>query len=695
MIANHKGEIPVVILLLPFLAGITCGLSYTLPPFVFWISGAIGITFIILNFAYSRLPVFKVRWLGGLLMYIILFLLGWIFTYQHNELNNNKHFAGKPAQYLAVVINSEPVIKNDLTRFTASVKQRVNNGVATPASGSLLITIKDELAQNLFYGEELLIPAKYQAADPPFNPGEFNYKRYLANKNIYYQAFIYPKQYTVVAAAKGNPVIAYALRLRQNLVKKLKLNMPDSTAAAVASTLILGYKADLGNDVLQSYSKTGTIHILSVSGGHVAIIYLLLSWALSFLSNNKRGKTIKAIVIIALIWAYSLLSGFSPAVCRAALMISLVIGGKAYSRYINSLNLLATSAFLLLLYDPFLITDVGFQLSYLAVAGLIVFQPIVYKWFTFKNTILNKLWLACSVSIAAQVITFPLSAYYFHQFPVYFLLSNLFIIIPVSLIMYSGLLLLALPQIPAVSKALGYFLDKCIMVMNKGLSVIEHAPFASINKIWLTQVEYLLMSVIIFLLFYFMFDRKAWLIKIAAFCLLLFSISISYKHIKADSTRSITFLNLRKHRGIVFKNGNTGVVVTDLADTDRNFTYAIQPCLDSNRISTYRVVNFNAPVQLPYMIKQNNFIRFLNKTVLILNDEAPIKSIPQGFDINYLFISDNTSGYPNALNKGTGEVILDAANSDQYIKQLEPLLRKQHLNYRILRRNKSVTVLSN
>lgn len=198
--------------------------------------------------------------------------------------------------------------------------------------------------------------------------------------------------------------MANALALRRQMVEKLKKQMHDPNAIAVASTLILGYKADLSEDVLQAYSKTGTIHVLSVSGAHVAIIWALLAFMLNFLNRFRHGRVIKAIIIIPIIWYYAMLTGFSPAVCRAAVMISTVIIGKTYNRYINNLNILAISAFILLLYNPLLITDVGFQLSYLAVAGLVVLQPVVYEWLTFSNKWIDKLWALCSVSIAAQVI---------------------------------------------------------------------------------------------------------------------------------------------------------------------------------------------------------------------------------------------------------------------------------------------------
>ncbi|WP_166727718.1 ComEC/Rec2 family competence protein [Mucilaginibacter gilvus] len=691
MIAAHKGEITVVVLLLPFMAGIGLGLGY---PGASAAALAIAllvssIFFALLNFGYAKLGIYKIRWLGGLLVTGILLLSGWLATVEHYELNNADHFSKTPAQYLVVHINSEPKVKGDVVRFTADVVQTIDKGKATPTSGTLLIAIKDELATNLFYSEELLIPVRYAPVEPPYNPGEFNYKRYLANKNVYYQEFLYPRQYQVIKAGKGNPVIAYALQTRQNLVKKLKANMHDTTAIAVASTLILGYKADLSNDVLQAYSKTGTIHILSVSGGHVAIIFVLLGWALAFLNGNRRGKIIKAITIILLIWSYTLLTGFSPAVNRAALMISMVICGKTFVRYINSLNLLAFSAFVLLLYDPFLLLDVGFQLSYLAVAGLVVFQPIVYEWLEFKNRVTNYLWTACSVSISAQVITFPLSAFYFHQFPLYFLLSNMLIILPIIVIMYAGLLLLLLPPIPCVSTALGHILEHSILLMNKVLYYVEQAPYASISKIWLTRTEHLLLYLIIIGLFYFMYDKKkTWLLKASVVTILLFCISISLKKVRSSETQSITFLNLRKHTGIVLKNGDSGVVVTDLNDTDKTYQYAVQPGFDSIRLINYRVIKLADNIRLPWFIKQQNMLQFFDKRILLLNQTMSGQSIPRNLHIDYLYISDNP--FMDTIAMKNRILIIDGSNSDKYIDKLKNI----PVNCKILKRNKSISIAS-
>ena len=700
MIANHKGEIPVVVLLIPFLLGIGLGINLfpgINPNWLIALFFGLSLLFVVLNFNYNRFNLYKARWIGGFFITLTLSSLGWLTVIRYNELNNKDHFSKLSAQFLVVQINNEPILKNGLLRFTANVKLSVNNRKRSAVSGTLLITVKDSTAKTLRYGDELLIPAKYNPVEPPYVPAEFNYKKYLAGQNVFYQAFLFPKQYVQLASNTGNPIIAYSLRLRQRCIEKFKVNMRDTNAIAVASTLILGYKANLSDDVLQAYSTTGTIHVLSVSGAHVAIIFVLLNLALSFLNSYRYGKLIKAIIIITLIWYYSLLSGFSPAVCRAAVMISMVIIGKTYNRYINTLNILAISAFGLLLYDPFFIVDVGFQLSYLAVFGLIVYQPIVYKWFTFKNKWADKLWAVCSVSLAAQVITFPLSAFYFHQFPVYFLVSNLFIIIPSAVIIYAGIIYLLLPQIPVVSQTIAYILEKSILVMNKALFVIEHAPFASVGKIWITTFEYLLLYVIIISLFYFLYDKKTILLKLSLLCALALCVSLSVKRIRSAQTQNVAFLSLGKHRGLVFKNGNEGVVLSDLKVPDKAFQYTVQPYLDSCRILNPIVLDFKRDIKTSWIIKKYGLVQFLNKRIFIFDGDTRINNLQQKIPTDYLLLTGNQHESIAELSNSFEDysLILDGNNSDRSISMMKQQAELKHINYRILKRNNSYIPVSN
>ncbi|NHA07057.1 ComEC family competence protein [Mucilaginibacter sp. HC2] len=697
---THKGEIPVVILLIPFLLGLAIGMQLMSAAYLPVLAIAfvcLALVFVVLNLNYQRLVIYKARWIGGLLMGAILFSAGWISVISYNELNNRHHFSKTQAQYLAVSINNEPQFKNGLVRFTATIRQSINNRQTADANGTLLLTLKDSDAIALQYGDELLIPASYTPVDPPFNPAEFNYKKYLVHQNIYYQLFLFPGQYKLLKHDTGNPFIAYALKLRQQMVVLFRQKLHDPNAIAVASTLILGYKADLSNDVLQAYSKTGTIHVLSVSGAHVAIIYLLMQWMLSFLNRYKYGRLLKMAIMILLISYYAMLTGFSPAVCRAAVMISMVIIGNTFVRHINMLNILAISALLLLLYNPFFITDVGFQLSYLSVVGLIVLQPVVYGWFQFKNKWADKLWALCSVSIAAQVITFPLSAYYFHQFPVYFLLSNLLIIIPTMVIMYSGIAYLLLAWVPWLSNALAWILEKSILLMNKALSIIEHTPFASINKIWFTTTEYLLTYALIISLFYFLYDKKTWVLKFGIGCLFLLCVSISVKRYRADTSSSVAFLNLRKNTGIVFKNGDKAVVLTNLADTDKNYKYSIQPYLDSCKISHAELYTLNRGISKNFIRKQGGFIQFNHQKILVFDKQMPNLQLSEKLKTDYLYITGNPYINLDLINKNYDyqTLVVDGSNSTRLIEQLEQQAKKKRINYSILKRNISLIAVSN
>jgi len=700
LIANHKGEIPFIVLLLPFLTGIWLGLSCSSALYFYWTVVPLlllALIFVAFNIGYTKLGLYKKRWIGGVLINLVLFFAGWFCVIENDQLNQPTHFTKHSSQHLIAQINSEPISKNGLLRFSANIEQQENKKQVNKSTGTLLITIKDTLANKLQYGDILLIPPNYAAVDPPFNPAEFNYKRYLANQNIYHQAYLYPGQYAVIGHDQGNGLIAYALKLRRRLVKKLNANIRDTAAVNIASTLILGYKADLSNDLLQAYSKTGTIHILSVSGGHVAIVYLLLNLLLGFMCRYKYGKQIKAVLVVSLIWYYALLTGFSPAVCRAAVMISLVIIGKTYSRYINTLNILAVSAFFLLLYNPLYLVDVGFQLSYLSVAGMIILQPLIYGWLKFKNHWADKLWAAGSVSIAAQVVTFPLSAFYFHQFPVYFLVSNLLIIYPAEFILLTGIIFLVLPQMAGISAVLGWCLEKSILMMNKVLLLIEQAPFASVGKIWFTTAEYILAYMIIIFVVCFLNNRKIRLLQLSLCLLLIICVSTSFKRYSVLNNDSIGFLNLRKHSGIVFKHGDKAIVISDLPCTDKNYQYSVQPYLDSIKANGATVCALTQNVRSTFLAKQNNIIKFNNVKVLIYNKKLQYLKLAHKLKVNYIFVTGNPHFNITHLtnNYQFSGLVIDGNNNDKLIANWQGQAASAHINYYCLKRNKSLIVLSN
>jgi competence protein ComEC len=702
MIAFHKGEIPFTLLLLPFLAGLWLDIIYPCSTYIHLLQIAfcfIILAFIALNLGYQHLHLYKAKWIGGLMAGSVLLLAGMICFEANREINSTTHFSKYTSKYLTGIITNEPKLSNGILRFTVKIEKGGDTNQVKAMTGNLLVALKTDTSHqiNLSYGDEILLPGKFDVVEPPLNPAEFNYKAYLAHQNIYQQFFLIQHQVAILHHDRGNAIVANALKLRLQLVNKLKSNIHDTDAVAVASTIILGYRADLRKEVQETYAKTGTMHLLSVAGMHVGLVYLMIAFVLSFLPHRKHTKLIKALISITLIWCYALITGFSPAVSRAALMLTMVIIGLTYNRHINKLNVLAVSAFILLLYNPFYITDAGFQLSYLAVFGIIIIQPYIYKWFSFQSRFAREVWLVCSVSIAAQIILFPIAALYFHDFPVYFLASNVFIIIPSAIVMYAGILYLALPNIPVISAALGWCLEKTIQFMTKTLALIEHAPFGSISKIWLSPLDFILAYAIIISVFVFLVIRNKQWLKVSLVIGLLLSVSISLKAYRSSNTNSLIFFSLRKNSGILFRNGNSAVLLTDLKEQDKAYQYSIQPYLDSCKISDVHSIAMDKDTDGRFITKHANLIGFNDQKILVLDKASEGKKISNKLNIDYIYVTGSPGISLQYLkqNYTFKLLIADGSNSPRLLNELEQGVLSANINLKNLKRNKSLIFVSN
>lgn len=592
-----KGEIPFVRLLIPLIMGIILGLMW--PGKGHW-DWAMGLTatlffvFLLIILFYKKDIVYRRKWLPGFLIQIIVLLVGYTLTLSSAQKYNSDFFSNASSEALIVVVRNEPQLSGNILRFETSVEEAIRAGARQSVSGKLLVALNtDSLSPiALSYGSKLLIPSRYNDVDPPFNPAEFNYQKYLASKQIYKQTFLSQGQVRVLSHRSGNRTIAFALRVRKQLVGKFYEYLADEDAAALASTLILGYRANLSKDVISAYSKTGTMHVLSVSGMHVAIVFVVLAFLMRPLTRHSRLKYVSAYIIIGAIWFYALITGFSPPVCRAAMMLSFVVLGKALNKDLNTYNLLAISAFFLLIYNPYSLVDVGFQLSYLAVIGLIYLQPKIYHLLFLRNKILDYLWSYSALSISAQLATFPISIYYFHQFPLYFLVSNMVVVLPVALIMYAGIAFLFIPW-PWLLIPLGNCLNALIVYTNKCLFFIEDLPFASISGVWIDTFQYTLI--------YFIIAGVIWAglsgRKLAVYCcmafMLLFSVTLTYKKINNQNVRQIIFYSLRKNAAVTYIHDGKGYLFSDLINDEKTLSFSIKPAMDSQGISELTNMNLD------------------------------------------------------------------------------------------------------
>ncbi|MGF1924675.1 MAG: ComEC/Rec2 family competence protein, partial [Bacteroidia bacterium] len=561
-------EIIFVRLLIPLIVGILCAynldkLSYlyidiAITVFIFAILTGI-------NILYRPLRAYRLKHLTGLFFTLLVVGFGGALCLAEKHTLKPAYFGSRQHHKLKIWINDEPQLRNGIIRFTANVTTTYHNNTSIPAIGKLLVAIKTDSSkkQTYTYGDELIIDASCIPVSPPYNPGEFDFKSWLGAKNIYLQTFVLQHRTIKTQANNGLPIVKFALQLRKKQISVYEQIIQDREAFAVASTLILGYRADLSNETLSSYSKTGTIHALSVSGMHVGIIYVVLNWLLSFLDKKPRLKVVKVVIICTIIWFYSLLTGFSPSVLRSAIMLTTYILAKSLNRHTNSYNILAFTAFCLLIFNPLLIWDVGFQLSFLAVLGLIYLHPKIHKWLYFDAGWADWIWSSISLSLAAQIATFPLSIYYFHRFPIYFIISNLFILVPITVLMYLGISILLFKLL-----FLGPIFEWLIIFMNNGLTWIAELPFSGVNQIWIDKIQLLLLSIGLIYGVIGLSDYKKRYVFISIVSLFIFQASIGLDKISRQIQKKIIFFSLNKGYCVAFISADKAFIVTDLVHSD-------------------------------------------------------------------------------------------------------------------------------
>jgi competence protein ComEC len=391
---------------------------------------------------------------------------------------------------------------------------------------------KDSNTLQLNFGDQIIATAFVNEIKNSGNPFEFDYKKYLKYKGIYYQTYIKSSNYSVLAHEKCNILWQYSHKARQSLLNIYKEQNISGDEFAVLSALTLGFKNDLTPELKESFSASGAMHILAVSGLHVGIIFIVLCKMLFFLQRNKYGRIIQSVIIIIVLFSYAFITGFSDSVFRATTMFSFISIGRMFKRQINIYNTISASAFLLLIINPYSIMNVGFQLSYAAVISIVFFQAKIYSLLSFKNIIPDYIWQLISVAIAAQIGTFPITIHYFNQFPLYFILSNI-IIIPIAiLIIYGAILLFAFSFSDFISKYISYGLEFITRILNRNVSFIEELPFSKLENILFDRIEVLILLVLIFTGSFFIIKKKFYYLKASVLiliCVLCYNIINNYK----------------------------------------------------------------------------------------------------------------------------------------------------------------------
>ena len=347
------------------------------------------------------------------------------------------------------------------------------------------VLIYHQLASSLQPGEVVLVNKIPEIIPSPSFPDEFDYRGFLAKREIHFRQFI--RSGLVKVDSSNTRSLEFAIdRLGYFLSNLIDQKVEFAESKQIANALLLGQKESLDKEIKKAYSETGTMHILAVSGLHVGIIYAILLLPIKRFKSDSKFRKGYLLAVVVLIWLYALMTGFSPSVVRASTMFSLVTAGQMRKKKPSIWNILAFSAMLMIVVEPEVIFDVGFQLSYLAVAGIVGLQPVIVRWWIPGNVVLEYFWQSAAVSIAAQLVTFPLSVFYFHQFPTYFLLANLIVVPLAFLIMAVGVPFLFLGWIPMLGEVMGWLVNWMIYIQNQITFFIQLLPLGKIDRLTIT-----------------------------------------------------------------------------------------------------------------------------------------------------------------------------------------------------------------
>ena len=393
----------------------------------------------------------------------------------------------------------------------------------------------------LSVGDEIIVVNKLTPIMTKGNPGEFDYAAFSQNRGIHDQAFLTKNEWSKLKTNNSTSLTPFWY-WHEQIKTTLAKYIPDSNSLGIAQALLTGYRDDIDKEIYNDYTKTGLVHLLAISGLHMGVFYLGTLFLLGLIPFFKKRKRLTLITALTSMWFFALVTTFPPSVQRAGLMISFLVIGQLISRKISSLNFLFASAFLLLLLQPHLLWEVGFQLSYAAVLGILLFYKPLRKWLQPQNYFTRKIWEIMCVSLSAQIFTFPISLYYFHQVPTLFLFTNIIAIPLITIIIYAEVLLVIFSFIPAVAKMIGMAISFLIEGMNSFIHFTAKLSFANFDGIYISLTQCLmLLAIILSLATYLLGKRKAFVPIIFLLIVLLSLTCIQRKWTRLSQEKLIVY----------------------------------------------------------------------------------------------------------------------------------------------------------
>lgn len=577
------------------------------PATTFIFIGIFFVVFIIILYLSKKDFIQKVYF--GIATYLLFFQIGCFTHVIHNEFYNETnyvHLIKNETDYHSVELVLREKLKGNekVDKYIGLVK-KVDNKTC---SGRILVQIHDAHGDSrIQIGNNIQIYGKCILNKKSLNPNQFDYGKYLNNKSIFGQ--IYTNANSIKVSDKIDKNIwYYSDRLRNKIVANLQNNNFSKNELQVVNALILGQQQDISKEILKDYQYAGAIHILSVSGLHVGFILLFITFLLKPLPKNKLGNSIRLFTIIICLWGFAILAGLSPSVIRSVTMFSFVAVGLHLKRSTNIFHTLLVSMFLILFFQPSFLFDVGFQLSYLSLFFILWLQPLISNLWMPKNKIATYFWDILTVSFAAQIGAFPLSIYYFHQFPGLFFITNLIIIPFLILIMGLGVLVMVMAALNFVPMLTMRSLEFCIYYLNKIINWVASFEQFIIKDIPINWQALICLYVLI-IAFVILFKKPTYPKIVFAFIsVLLFQSTLLITRWEIQNQQEFIVFNSWKNTLITERNGDKVTVYGNQGTIDK--------LASNNVLKSYLIANSSS---ITGINKMQNLYFFNNKKIMVID----------------------------------------------------------------------------
>lgn len=677
-----QNQTPLLHALIPFILGIEWAVYDPAPDTIYVLLASLPFLLWLLlqrSFPY-KFVTHSNRWTTGLCVYITALCFGYVLTQLQSDRNSQQHFGNlnEGTAFIGIVTEA-PIEKEKSYKTTLQIKAVLKDEQYIATKGNCLTYFaKDSLAKKIQYGDEIIFTAAPITVTPPANPAQFNYKQYLSYRNIYHRVYLHATDWKPLGKHKANTFIDAALRLRERMLAIFRNNKLEGQDYAVLSALTLGDADEINQETMDAFATSGTIHILSVSGMHVAIIFFAFEKLLFFMNRRQSLKIIKSILLLLLLGSYAVLTGLSPPVLRSAAMLGLLVLGSAIGRQPVSMNIVSASAMALLFYNPFYLMDVGFQLSFLAIIGIVVLNQSIFNWVNARYWIARYFGGIISMSLAAQLATLPLLLLYFHQFPTYFLLANL-ILVPLStFIIYGGMILLLCSTWSWLALLISKTIAGMLYILFGTLRWIEQLPYALINKISISLTETLLLYLIILsIILLFAGKQKRFIFSgIAMLCILL-CIQIT-ETFEQRRQRQLVIFSAPKSTAISFIDGRKNYFLADAAllKDKKSMSFNIRPYWWQQGLEDETVLpnTDTFEVNKSSLYINNGFIQFQDKRIALVNAESNIRNLNnKKLKVDLVILSHNPRLTIQELQTifEAKEIIFDSSNSIYRCKQWE------------------------